>query len=225
MSGVSIAMLVQALACGYILHQILFDRSLIKYPGHLLYFRILVIGLVWQFVIEFTLIFGKFDVGPYDDFFKKIAPLITALAIYEINRFSLSLGNEVNKKRLNIGRCWGDASDELLMRAAYRDFPILVTTTNNKVYVGWVAVFNLDDKLEWLSIIPLFSGYRVEKTKEVVFNVNYFQYYEEKKIEEFLNVNLSTDKITSIQKFDYNFFEFNKTQRELQSAHQTNASP
>lgn len=229
--------LVQILTCGYLLHQIIPSKLLTKYPGHILYFRVLVLGLIWKISIEFGwsrishLVSESFNIiYHFEDYIaliiafclrildRSLSPartmLISVIAFCsqiidrDWSRRITEKNNEWIKKE-GKRKVAGYAFEEFLMDATYRDFQILATTTNNKAYIGWVTTFNPDDKIEWLSILPLFSGYRKEDTKEIVFNVDYFEYYEQEDYEELLVI-LSIDKVTSIQKFDHAFFDFNK---------------
>lgn len=63
---------------------------------------------------------------------------------------------------------------EAVSRPRDRQMPLLLTLDNNKVYAGWVVRSpNLKLEDEYLSVLPLASGYRAEDTLKVTLNVFY----------------------------------------------------
>ena len=65
-----------------------------------------------------------------------------------------------------------------LLEAADREFPIMVTMDDGKVYVGYVVEgFNPGEDRKFLSVLPLMSGYRTEDTHKVTFTTFYIDAY------------------------------------------------
>ncbi|WP_299002367.1 hypothetical protein [uncultured Shewanella sp.] len=55
---------------------------------------------------------------------------------------------------------------------------ILITLSNNKVYVGLLVDIRLENKeIEYFTIIPILSGYREKDTLTVTFTTNYYVHY------------------------------------------------
>lgn len=70
--------------------------------------------------------------------------------------------------------------EELMIEASLTMFPIVATLKSKKVYVGWVRKPALEHgKVEYISLIPLLSGYREKDTLSVVFSTNYNDHYSE----------------------------------------------
>ncbi|EGO7252983.1 hypothetical protein IU821_004699 [Salmonella enterica] len=58
--------------------------------------------------------------------------------------------------------------------------PLMVTMKSQKIYVGWAASPSLEyGRIEYLSVIPLLSGFRNKNTLEVKFTTNYRRHYRE----------------------------------------------
>lgn len=68
--------------------------------------------------------------------------------------------------------------EQLLIESSATLFPILATLKSKKIYVGWVHAPVLEHgEIDYLSLIPLLSGYRDKDTLSVVFTTNYRQHY------------------------------------------------
>lgn len=68
--------------------------------------------------------------------------------------------------------------EQLIIEASATLFPVLATLKSKKIYVGWVHAPVLEHgEIDYLSLIPLLSGYRDKDTLSVVFTTNYRQHY------------------------------------------------
>lgn len=116
-----------------------------------------------------------------------------------------------------------NALESLLLEAHIKNSPILLTLSSSKVYVGFVTRLpKLEDgEQRYLSLLPLFSGYRKQDTNQIKFLTNYYAHYEYLLNEEESERNPSDFKITfpvneiiSISFFDmesFNHFAENQT--------------
>lgn len=68
---------------------------------------------------------------------------------------------------------------EFMLFTSINDYqPISLTLDSDKVYVGFVSDFDpIDGKVEYLTILPLLSGYR-DDHKKLQFTTNYYEHYE-----------------------------------------------
>lgn len=73
----------------------------------------------------------------------------------------------------------GNDLEKLLKLSAEQRELIQVTLMNEKVYVGICARIPIPDKTSYFAIIPFFSGYREQETKEVDFTTDYLDVYAE----------------------------------------------
>lgn len=59
----------------------------------------------------------------------------------------------------------GDELEQLFLTTSLKGEPVQITLKNNKVYVGFITEVNEPQKTNYISILPLASGYREPKTK------------------------------------------------------------
>ena len=95
-------------------------------------------------------------------------------AFYPLYRLSASWA------RWNLERAVTDSDFErLLVRAMFRDMPVMLTLESGKLYVGWVIrALNPRDVIKEVRILPMLSGYRDSETHQVEFTTNYFEVLE-----------------------------------------------
>lgn len=147
-----------------------------------------------------------------------IISLSTALIFGWVNRLYYFI--RVKKKLEVLSKIISHNSLESLLLESYiRTFPVLVTLSSNKVYVGLVTTApRLEDgKIDHLLLLPLLSGYRKSDNLQVKFITNYYEHYEnfldkgESKLSVHdFNITLPISEIISISLFDmetYNRFE------------------
>ena len=100
-----------------------------------------------------------------------------------------------------------------IMQATITNTPVMVTMDGGKVYIGLVIAVRKNAK--WLSLIPMHSGYRDEKSK-LVLETDYLPLHEKAardrsesnrdRPELKFDVTLPVDKIASLQFFDARYF-------------------
>lgn len=122
---------------------------------------------------------------------------------------------------------WADQYDTLFWHSVleqdYRKRLLLVTTTTNKVYVGYVRSMGDPIGDPFVSLVPNLSGYRDPKTHELIITTDYIRvltsFLEDDnfiEIEESLGVTILKSNILMVSKFNralFNSFE-NKLQLE-----------
>jgi len=59
----------------------------------------------------------------------------------------------------------GDELEQLFLKTSLKGEPVQITLKNDKVYVGFIAEVDEPQKTNYISILPLASGYREPKTK------------------------------------------------------------
>lgn len=84
--------------------------------------------------------------------------------------------DEKKQISLAIDNIGSDLEKMLKFSAEEREL-ILVTLSNDKVYVGICARVPVPDRTTYFRIIPFFSGYRDSGTKDVVFTTDYLDVY------------------------------------------------
>ena len=211
-----------ALACGYILHESGIWRWYFReYAGHILYFRVLVVGLVWLlFLGEMSRSEAFMSItAPFRSFFSMAFPL--ALALFVWTAFGLAqyiVSSRIKPDRENKTHLGMLKKSEMLfeahiMQATITNTPVMVTMDGGKVYIGLVIAVRKNAK--WLSLIPMHSGYRDEKSK-LVLETDYLPLHEKAardrsesnrdRPELKFDVTLPVDKIASLQFFDARYF-------------------
>lgn len=102
----------------------------------------------------------------------------------------------------------GNQIQKLLRQASVEERPVSLTLNNRKTYVGWVIESpGLTTTDAFLSIIPIFSGYRDKDTLELAFTTDYLSLYDngQVKAEDFCVV-IPVPSITMIGFFDYSIY-------------------
>lgn len=120
--------------------------------------------------------------------------------------------------------------EEMLIIASVTKQPVLVSMGSRKFYVGIVVERRIDDNSDYLSLVPLLSGYRDKDTLTTTVTTNYQTHYEESGIlngggggrltlQDF-QVLISFDEIDTISKFDsvaYSRFK-EREERDIQQS-------
>ncbi|NHE59949.1 hypothetical protein [Cyclobacterium plantarum] len=91
---------------------------------------------------------------------------------------------------------------------------LMVTTNNNKVYVGFVNNIQKPIGDNYVGILPYFSGYRDKDTQELVITTDYFSIIDrmveegkEKMIDSKIGVTIHKSNILFVSKFDQEVFD------------------
>ena len=218
-----------ALACGYILHEAgIWRWHFREYANHILYFRVLVIGLAWLPLCGlFLAVLGEifrpeafimWTTAPFRSFLSVIFPLALALFVWTASGLAQYISSHAkpdweNKMHLGMLKKSEMLFETHIMQAMITDTPVMVTMDGGKVYIGLVIAVRKNAK--WLSLIPMRSGYRDEKSK-LVLETDYLPLHEKAardrsesnrdRPELKFDVTLPVDKIASLQFFDARYF-------------------
>ena len=203
-----------ALACGYILHETgIWRQHFREYAGHILYFRVLVVGLAWLlFLGEISRSEAFMSItAPFHSFFSMAFPLALALFVWTAFGLAQYISSRIkpdqeNKMHLRMLKKSEMLFEAHIMQAMITDTPVMVTMDGGKVYIGSVIAVRKNAK--WLSLIPMRSGYRDEKSK-LVLDTNYLPLHEKaakNHLDLKFDVTLPVDKIASLQFFDARYF-------------------
>ena len=230
-----------ALACGYILHEIRIWRwQFREYAGHILYFRVLVVGLAWLSLCELFLAIYSGEISrseafisiavPFRSFLSVAFPLALALFVWTAFGLSQYISYHIepdweNKIHLHMLKKSEMLFESHIMQAMITDTPVMVTMDGGKVYIGLVIAVRKNAK--WLSLIPMHSGYRDEKSK-LVLETDYLPLHEKAARDHSesnrdhpelkFDVTLPVDKIASLQFFDARYFNLSSADDEKQPA-------
>lgn len=103
----------------------------------------------------------------------------------EISRFFISTQNAI----INAIEKNQDELELLIKRSWYSTYPkkitskgvisLAITLKSGKVYIGYANALPVPSKTNYVSLLPLFSGYRDGKTHELVFTTQYVDIYAE----------------------------------------------
>ncbi|GGW65626.1 hypothetical protein DFQ11_10312 [Winogradskyella epiphytica] len=113
---------------------------------------------------------------------------------------------------------WGDEYEKLFWSSLQskndEDKLLMITTKNNKVYVGYVSRISEPIGNSHITIIPNFSGYRDKDTQEFILTTDYIsvlQYFikndQERLIDDKMGILIPKSEIILVSKFDYNVFD------------------
>ncbi|MFC0139209.1 hypothetical protein ACFFJN_03235 [Erwinia mallotivora] len=130
-----------------------------------------------------------------------VCSVLVAVFFAAVQKYRFS--DEARRIRVlsKVASCY--ALDTLLIDAFVNQFPIIVTSKSRKVYVGIVFSPQLENgHCEFLTLLPLLSGFRDKENLKVTFSVNYQLLYKEQGISSGFNCSrlLLEDFITLIPK-------------------------
>lgn len=102
-----------------------------------------------------------------------------------------------------------DPFENLIVQATNNVCSVMVTLKSHKVYIGMVTNSGVEHgKLEYISIIPLISGYRTKDDFKLELTVHYSEMYKKVglgRLDDFKTV-LPVSEIESVRLFDYDIY-------------------
>lgn len=119
----------------------------------------------------------------------------------------------------------GDELEQLFLETLLEQDMVQISLKNNKVYIGFIAEVNEPQKTNYISLIPIFSGYRKPRSKRLVITTPYHDVVdalidnENEHIEEaqedsldsdYMKIVIKQDEILTASRFDpevYNLFQ------------------
>lgn len=124
---------------------------------------------VWFDCLEFPLVYR---IENERDIFSLSTFLLGILLVLIINKH-----DDIKEKSLI--RVWSKNDIDSICSEAITEFkPISITLENNKVYIGLVYDSLEPEKEGYLTILPLYSGYRAKETLELKLDKKYTSVYE-----------------------------------------------
>jgi hypothetical protein len=145
-----------------------------------------------------------------------VCSFLLAIVFTQISNVIVSKNKYVSKAIHKIGNEF-----ERLCESCYRNVDMIqVTLKNDKCYVGWIQSLPIPTHSSYITLLPVYSGYRTKETKELKFNTQYLDVYasyvkdgEVQDVREITSLVIKIDEIVSANKFDpdmYDRFKGNK---------------
>ena len=194
-------------ACGYIIHDAPICRFLwARASGYVLYFRIIVIGLLLVACLTLLLqiwsplLFGwrpTPEDAPLGGFFIAIV-LRGFLAAITLLTGKL---NPAWKHKLNQNNLDGNELAEFLNERAYKEEMIVVVLENGEIYGGWSMEVLKNEDGKWLGIAPIWRGFR-----NAAFAISVTTKYSDTSPTAHERMLIAVEKIVSVQPFDTEVF-------------------
>lgn len=169
----------------------------------------LIIGYFWPSIIDYLYNFLPFK----EPFFG------TSLASLLIAYICTKVGNKIfySDRKKYIRKAIIEVGNELdlLLESSFEKSILLnITLDNNKFYIVWVKELPIPTVANYISLIPVFSGYRDEK-REMIFTTHYLsvyaEYIEEGKVmgikELPVDLIITTDNIVTVSYFDIEMYD------------------
>jgi hypothetical protein len=111
---------------------------------------------------------------------------------------------------------------ERLCESCYREADMIqVTLKNDKCYVGWMKSLPIPTHSNYISILPVYSGYRTKEKKELVLTTQYLDVYASYikdgnvfDIRDITTQVIKIDEIVSANKFDPDMYDRFSNNRE-----------
>lgn len=201
------------LASGYIIYDAPVCRFwLSRAAGYILYFRIIVTGLLLIIPVTAVLyVFSPWEIKYFDlAISHEHAPILTfliAVALRILVARIVRIYGKINpdwKYKLELKNLNQNGLNKLIYERVYAGKMIQVTLENRKVYVGWPINYSSNEDEKWLGIVPT-----MEWSANISFEKNYSKVSGDKPSEQD-NMLISVNKIVSVQPFDpENFAKFN----------------
>lgn len=199
-----------ALACGYLLHEKLSLRKWLReYPGHVLYFRVLVIGLVWVALcgavrsgLGLAEVWRAADLG---------VALLLRFALTKVQDVIFSRSPQAELQFYRRGFMASEMHFEShILRAIEHNLHIMITMESGKVYIGLVKSVRRRSDARWMTMIPVLSGYRDERLMPHI-TTDYSDALDRalsqgRDTELNLDITLPVEKTASLQFFDADFY-------------------
>ena len=202
------------LACGYIVYDAPLCRLWwVRIGGYTFYFRILVAGLCWFYLIAVLLQLlphREVDWLPYltsrlqqTPIFAVIGALIFRLfAKVAVWIYTLDTDRDYN---LNVRRLDAEELATFVYHKAHAAELIMVTLKNGKVYAGWSrGIPDTDSK--WLRIVPEWSGHR-DAQGMIAMQTNYTKVFSNTPDAEREPMLILVEEIVTVQPFDAEIFK------------------
>lgn len=125
----------------------------------------------------------------------------------------------------------GDELEQLFLESVLEPHLVQITLRNNKVYIGFIAEVNEPQKTNYIAVLPVASGYRKSKSKQLVITTPYNEVVDSllrdnentlQQIQgdfeiEYMRIVIKQDEILTANRFDpevYNLFQESSEENE-----------
>ncbi|EMH1211677.1 TPA: hypothetical protein ACIC9P_003068 [Morganella morganii] len=120
-----------------------------------------------------------------------VVSLLISFAFGQYKKWSINK-NEDKKIDALVNAVHNDPFESMLIEASVRSFPVIVTLSSRKIYVGLIICPKFEHgKTEYIQLLPLLSGYRNQDDLTVSITTNYRQHYIDNGIASDIGVGLS----------------------------------
>ena len=194
-------------ACGYIIHDAPICRFLwARASGYVLYFRIIVIGLLLVACLTLLLqiwsplLFGwrpTPEDAPLGGFFIAIV-LRGFLAVITLLTAKF---NSAWKHKLTLNNADGNELVKFLHERIYKGEMMMVVLENGEIYGGWSIEVHKNNDGKWLGIAPRWVGYK-DAHAEIIVTTK----YSDTSPTAHERMLIAVEKIVSVQPFDTEVF-------------------
>ena len=203
------------LACGYLVYYAPLCRLWwVRVGGHTFYFRILVAGLCWFYLIDallqLTTLHGlQVDRWLNFDIAQQQTPLVAVIGaiIFRVLAKSVVWLYARDKNReynLNLRSLDAEELATFVYHKAHAAELIMVSLKNGKVYAGWPhGIPGVDSK--WLQLIPEWSGHR-DAQGMIAMQTNYAKIFSNTPYTEREPMLILVQEIVTVQPFDAEIF-------------------
>ena len=117
---------------------------------------------------------------------------------------------QVNRRRALIDTVKHNPFEKLVIQSTYTLAPVCITLKSKKVYIGPMHDVSVEHgELEYVSFIPFISGYRKEKTHQLIKEIYYAKVYSQIKPERLTDFStvIPVSEIESIRLYDDDLYE------------------
>ena len=136
------------------------------------------IGFSWLDIYNQKPPLAKYDL--LKPFCYSFFTIFTTYALSKMYSFFVGM-TSTYKYRLSVQASESNDFERLLFSAMTNYRQVCITLNSNKVYVGNVYDFDpMRGRIDYITLLPLLSGYRSDKKKNIKFTTNYWEHYKSK---------------------------------------------
>jgi hypothetical protein len=153
---------------------------------------------------------AMYPVRNKDYFGTCIGSFFLAVAFSEISNILVQKEKRISLSIDSIGNEF-----ERLCKTCYENAEMIqLTLKNDKSYVGWMKSLPIPTHSNYISILPVYSGYRTKDTKELIFTTQYLDVYasyirdgDVLDIRDLTTQVIKIDEIVTANKFDQDMYD------------------
>lgn len=139
-----------------------------------------------------------------------VIAFVISVLFTEISNYFVDKDKHISKAINKIGN-----ELERLCKSCYSDMHMIqLSLKNDKCYVGWIKSLPIPSSSSYITILPVYSGYRDKETKRLHFTTQYLDVYatyvregDVFDIRELTSLVIKIDEIVSASRFDPDMYE------------------